>query len=414
MNLDSPRRARPVGAVACTACGDSSPDPTPTRPRPATDPTVLDGAARRPPPRRHRRRPPPAPATTAAPDLGAALAGRTFLSDAVEGFTLVDGTQVSLTFDGSNIGAVAGCNQLSSTWTVEGDVLVVAPMAQTEMACEPATLMDQDTWLASVLTSRPTVAVDGDTLTIGAEGATVTLVDEAAARVDLPLEGTTWVVDTLTSGDAGDLDPGRGHARPRLLFEDGTVAVDTGCNTGSGTARVLGDTVTFGQIAMTRMACTDPVATAAEPQVLVVLRGTATTSIEGDVLTLRNGTDGLVAHAGTTASEDGLVGPTWNLGSATVDGAEVPVGDRIPTLVFDGTSVAVDSGCNTGGGGYTADATTITFQPLIGTLIACEGATATMESTITDALTGTVPFEIGADGALTITNGATTLRYVAS
>jgi heat shock protein HslJ len=399
-----------LGAVACTACGDSSPEPEADAPASTDPPASTAGsstAASSSPPATS------APATTAAPDLSTALAGRTFLSDAVEGFTLVDGTQVALSFEGTNIGAVAGCNQLSSTWTVEGDVLVVGPMAQTQMACEPATLMDQDTWLASVLTSRPTIALEGDTLTIGADGSTVTLVDEAATRVDLPLEGTTWVVDTLTSGDVATSIPAGGSA-PSLVFEDGTVAVDTGCNTGSGPARVLGDTVTFGPIAMTRMACTDPVATAAEPQVLVVLRGTATTRIEGDVLTLRNGSDGLVAHAGTTASEDGLVGPTWNLGSATVDDADVPVGDRVPTLTFDGTSVAVDTGCNTGGGGYTADATTITFQPLISTLIACEGPTATMESTITGALTGTVPFEIGADGALTITNGATTLRYVAS
>ena len=398
-----------LGAVVCTACGDSSPDPSAattasTVATPAPGSSAADSSS--------------VPATTAvpttaAPDLSTALAGRTFLSDAVEGFTLVDGTQVSVTFDGSNIGAVAGCNQLSSTWSVEGDVLVVGPMAQTEMACEPATLMDQDTWLASVLTSRPTITLDGDTLTIGADGSTVTLVDAAATRVAVPLEGTTWVVDTLTSGDLATSIPA-GATAPTLRFEDGSVAVDTGCNTGSGTARVLGDTVTFGPIAMTRMACTDPVATAVEPQVLAVLRGTATTAIEGDVLTLRTGTDGLVAHAGTTTSAEGLVGPTWNLGSATVDGAEVPVGDRVPTISFDGTSVAVDTGCNTGGGGYTADETTITFQALVSTLIACEGPTATMESTITGALTGTVPFEIGADGALTITNGATTLRYVAS
>ena len=49
-------------------------------------------------------------------------------------------------------------------------MLVVAEMAMTEMACEPAALMDQDTWLAAVLTSRPTVALDGDTLTLTAEG----------------------------------------------------------------------------------------------------------------------------------------------------------------------------------------------------------------------------------------------------
>ena len=68
--------------------------------------------------------------TTAAPtttvDLAAALDGRTFVSTAVEGYTLVDGTQIPLTFDGANLAAAGGCNQLASTWSLEGDTLVVA------------------------------------------------------------------------------------------------------------------------------------------------------------------------------------------------------------------------------------------------------------------------------------------------
>ena len=92
----------------------------------------------------------------------------------------------------------------------------------------------------------------------------------------------------------------------------------------------------------------------------------------------------------------------------------MPVGERVPTLMFDGTSVAVDTGCNVGGGEYSADATTITFQPLMSTLIVCEGPTGTMEATIQAALTGAVPYEIGADGALTLTSGTTVLRYTAA
>ncbi len=396
-----------AGMFAMAACGDSSPDPSAQSAAtgPATTPSASSTDV--------SVAPPTVPSTTAAAaDLATSLGDRTFLSTAVEGFTLVDGAQIALTFDGPNLGASGGCNQLAGTWSVEGDVLVVPPMAQTEMACEPSALMDQDTWLASVLTSRPTVTVDGDTLTIAAPGATVTLVDQEVASPDLPLEGTTWVVDTLTSGDLATSIPAAGAA-PTLLFEDGSVAVDTGCNTGGGPARVLGDTVTFGPIAMTRMACTDPVATAVEPQILVVLRGTGTTSIEGDVLTLRNGTDGLVAHAGTADSEEGLVGPTWQLESATADGAEIPAGERVPTLAFDGTTVAVDAGCNTGSGGYTSDATTITFEPIAMTLMLCADPAGTMETAVLGALTGTATYELGPDGALTITNADTTLRYVA-
>ena len=63
---------------------------------------------------------------------------------------------------------------------------------------------------------------------------------------------------------------------PTLTFDAGSVAVDTGCNTGSGTYTVAGDAVTFGPIATTRMACADPNGQAVEQAVLTVLTGTAT------------------------------------------------------------------------------------------------------------------------------------------
>ena len=54
--------------------------------------------------------------TTAAPtttvDLAASLDGRTFLSTEVVGYQLVDGSQIQLTFDGTNIAAAGGCNQI--------------------------------------------------------------------------------------------------------------------------------------------------------------------------------------------------------------------------------------------------------------------------------------------------------------
>jgi heat shock protein HslJ len=396
-----------AGVVAMTACGDSSPDPSAQSAATdtATAPSAASTAA--------SVAPTTVPPTTAAPDLATSLGDRTFLSTAVEGFTLVDGTRIALAFEGPNLGASGGCNQLAGTWSVEGDVLVVPPMAQTEMACEPPALMDQDTWLASVLTSRPTLTVDGVTLTIAAPGATVTLVDQEVAHPDRPLEGTVWTVDTLVSDDAASSLP-TGASPPTLTFEGGTVSVGTGCNTGSGSYTIAGDAVTFGPIATTRMACIDPAGQQVEQQVLTVLTGTATTAIDADTLTLTNGTEGLVARAAADepAVPDGLVGPTWQLESATAAGAEVPAGERVPTLAFDGATVAVDAGCNTGSGGYTSDATTITFQPIAMTLMLCADPGGTMETTILGALTGTATYELGPDGALTVTNADTTLRYV--
>ena len=229
--------------------------------------------------------------TTVAPPE---LEGHEYVSTEVAGHELVVGSEIRLTFDGENLGANAGCNQLGGTWSLEGDVLVVPEnMRMTEMACDPA-LMEQDTWLAEFLTSRPTVDVANDTLTLSGGDVTLTLVDREVADPDRSLEGTEWVLQDLVSPDA--VTSMATQRTPTLSFENGNVAVVTGCNSGSGSYEVTGQQITFGPIATTRMAC-DETSMEAEAHVLDVLQGTATYEIEADVLTLTNGDLGLTYRA---------------------------------------------------------------------------------------------------------------------
>ena len=134
-----PRRRRPPSPLG--ACGDDAPDVAPSASSEdtsgsagtsagsaseTTSAAVTTEAG--------------APTTEAAPattvDLAAAIGDRIFLSTSVEGYELVYGTNVELTFEGENLGATAGCNQMSSTWSLDGDVLVAGPMAMTQMACD--------------------------------------------------------------------------------------------------------------------------------------------------------------------------------------------------------------------------------------------------------------------------------------
>ena len=135
---------------------------------------------------------------------------------------------------------------------------------------------------------------------------------------------------------------------PTLRFEGGTVAVDTGCNTGLGRLHaVAARTSRSDPIALTRMACVGAGAAQTEQAILTVLTGTATSEIEADVLRLTNGANGLVLRAapeGGTAPE-GLEGVPWLLDSI-VDAnttTAIAAGVRRPTLQFDGTNVAVDT-----------------------------------------------------------------------
>lgn len=258
-----------AAAVALAACGESEP---------AADTAAAITVA------------------TTAPVLAAALDGRVLVSTNVTGRQLVADSEVRLTFDGENLGASGGCNQLGGTWSMEGDVLVVPPdLIMTEMACEPAALMDQDSWLASFLSSRPTVGLDGDTLTLSGGDVTITLLDREVADPDRPLVGTSWTVDSLVTADAASSVPVDVRV-PGLTFDAGRVTVDAGCNTGSGEYEATDRDIAFGPIAITRMAC-DAASMEVEGHVLAVLDGAATYAIEADVLALTNGDTGLVLRA---------------------------------------------------------------------------------------------------------------------
>jgi heat shock protein HslJ len=228
---------------------------------------------------------------TAAPV--ASVDGHTYLSTGSTGFDIVDGSTVRMSFDAGNISVNAGCNTMFSAYAITDGTLSAETMAMTEMACEPA-LMDQDTFLAAFLTSAPAVALTGDELTLTSGDASISFLDRKVADPDLPLEGTTWVVDTIITGDATSSVPGTEEAS--ITITDGIAAVDFGCNTGSGDVTITAETITFGPLAMTLMACADDAATL-ESAVVVTLSGEVTYEIEAQRLTLTNGVDGLSLHA---------------------------------------------------------------------------------------------------------------------
>ena len=238
---------------------------------------------------------PAPPTSTPAPSAPAAgvptaadLAGRTFIVTDAVGYEPAPGADIALTFEDGRLGIHAGCNQMSGGYDVVDGLLVVGPMMMTEMACDEP-LMAQDQWVSTFLPGAA-VTLDGDTLTLVKGDVTLTATDTEVARPDEPLEGTTWVVDGLVTGQAVSSMPEGVTAT--LVFADGTVAVETGCNTGSGSAAIDDASVTFGPIGTTKMAC-EPAAMEVEQHVLGVLAGEAAYTIDADTLQLRSAGGGL-------------------------------------------------------------------------------------------------------------------------
>jgi heat shock protein HslJ len=218
---------------------------------------------------------------------GLDLTGRTFIGDQVtqddEPYPLVKGSQIRLTFDEDTIGASAGCNTLGGDASWADGTLVVDTLAGTEMGCDQA-LMDQDTWLADLLTSTPTLLLADDTLTLTSGGTVVVLSDEEVVVPDASLTGTAWVLDSIITGDAASSVP-EGVQSTLQLKPSGLAFAELGCNTGRGGYQVDGSTITFEPMATTRMAC-EETAMSVEDAVLAVLQGDVGFSIDGESLVL--------------------------------------------------------------------------------------------------------------------------------
>lgn len=233
-----------------------------------------------------------------APITADALDGRTFTSTEVTGHELVAGSTITLSFDGDQLGASAGCNQLGSTFEIDGATLswTGTPRA-TMMACDEA-LMAQDTWLTELLTGGVEATLSGDDLTLSSDEVTVALTAESDEPA--PLIGTAWELESLLANEAVSSLPADTSTPTLALDGDATAAVFTGCN--SGTAGVTVDedagTLTFEPLALTKAACPGEAASELEATITLILDGETTYEIQGDQLTITKGDEGLIYRAG--------------------------------------------------------------------------------------------------------------------
>ena len=219
------------------------------------------------------------------------LADRTFLSTAVEGKTLVEGTQVSLSFTDSTIAAIAGCNTMTGGYTITDDALAVDALAQTMMACDDQ-LAAQDQWVGQLLEGDPSITLDDDVLTLSGGDVTLTLGDRESVANDNALDGGSWALESIEDAGVVMTAPERAF----VAVSNGRLYVATGCNRGSGEITVSGDdTVDIGPIALTMMACESPV-NEWETAITQFLNGTLTFAVDGSDVTLTNGTQTLTMH----------------------------------------------------------------------------------------------------------------------
>jgi heat shock protein HslJ len=242
----------------------------------------------------------------------ASLTGRTFYSTEVVGHDLVEGSRITVSFPtAGTLSANAGCNTMSGSWKATGEVLVVSTMAMTQMGCSPE-LMAQDTWLAQQFSKGVTVHLDGDTLTLTTvDGTIITLVDRKVVEPDLPLVGTTWTLESVTTGDAAT---SYADVTATMTIEGDRISFHA-CNSHSGDIEITGNTATTSKLLGTTMACPDD-REQVERAMVSVLGGTFTFAIDGNHLTVTGEDDSGLTFTG--------ISPTTGTGSGATSAPASP------------------------------------------------------------------------------------------
>ena len=214
-----------------------------------------------------------------------------------EGYTPV-AQRISLSFSSNEEFSFSGaCNSFGGEFETDDDTFVVNSLYGTEIGCSED-LAAEDDWLVSFFTSSPTYTLQDDAIIFQNDTATLTFSDRESTIPDARLVDTVWLIDTYTDGpvaQAFNLD-----ATPSVSFlGDGSIDLNTGCNSGMGQYSVDGDSITVNMDAYSDAICEDELLNGAEAHIVSVFTGpTVTFSITENRLTLDNPDNGKGLGAG--------------------------------------------------------------------------------------------------------------------
>ena len=202
---------------------------------------------------------------------------------------IVGGSTVTLKVDGTRAGGSAACNSYGGKIEVSGSSIAIGELIQTEMACLDNRLMALESAYLAALPRVTTAARKGNGLLLTGPQVELrfTLIPPV---VNANLVGTTWILDSLISGEA--VSSTVGERVTLQLSGDGRLAASTGCRDVTGSY-----TVAEGQVQVT-LDPYDTIGCAAElgtqdAHILEVLSNGFGVTVDGDRLTLIAGEKGI-------------------------------------------------------------------------------------------------------------------------
>jgi heat shock protein HslJ len=193
---------------------------------------------------------PPAPAV-------ADLDGSEWVLASLEGSSLVEGTNITLTFSEGSFGGYGGCNQYGARYTLTEDgVLEIIDLMNTAQLCQtPEGVMEQEeTYLKAFFRASTYHVLDDRLEIVNTAGETILIF---ARKEQFPmdpsaLEGTAWRLLSLNGRS-----PIEGSTIT-IAFAEGKVQGNAGCRSYRGSYEASGDDIGFPFLEMTELTCPKP------------------------------------------------------------------------------------------------------------------------------------------------------------
>lgn len=185
---------------------------------------------------------------------------------------------VTARFEAGRVSGFSGCNNFTGSYKVDGDRVILGPLAGTMMACpEPQTAIESA--FRAAFWGTVGYSIRGDRLSLIAESGTVLVLEaEPPPRV----EGVTWDVTGFNNNRHAVVGL-ESETRITFSFDQGTVSGNAGCNTFRAPYSIDGNRVKIGPAVTTRKACAGE-RMVQERAFLAALESATTWSLEGGIL----------------------------------------------------------------------------------------------------------------------------------
>jgi len=216
---------------------------------------------------------------------GPALANTSWVVSHLGATATLATAQPTIEFGTAQVTGLASCNRYGAAFHHAGSQLSFSEMTLSAMACLDAGVMEQESAFAAALAKVAAVrSVAAGLELLDSSGKTlITLVAPPPTAPDRPLEGTTWLLDTIAVGEtASSVAAG---SQVSAQFADGHLT-GKACNNYRASAEVSGAQLRIGPVMSTKMACHEPGVSAQEAQLFALLPAVTGFTITGDRLTL--------------------------------------------------------------------------------------------------------------------------------